>query len=141
MRLQLTSEQRKSLILLVDHHITLSNIAQQRNLDDPETAVEFTRLVRDQNNLDLSLRRKRLMMMLHLFLIHRYGAEAIHYVSPTADNHRLAEFMEKVGIYDSVSDEVGEIIVAHADSGWLDRMMDPNGEGIVGLFTPRTDDA
>ncbi len=51
-RLQLTSAQRKSLILLVDHHITLSNIAQQRNLDDPETAVEFARLVRDQNNLD-----------------------------------------------------------------------------------------
>ena len=97
--------------------------------------------VRDQNNLDLSLRRKRLMMMLHVFLIHRYGAEAIHYVSPTADNHRLAEYMEKVGIYGSVSDEVGEIIVAHVDSSWLDRLMDPNGEGIVGLFTPRTGDA
>ena len=51
-RLQFTSAQRKSLILLVDHHITLSNIAQQRNLDDPETAVEFARLVRDQDNLD-----------------------------------------------------------------------------------------
>ncbi|MGI9087281.1 MAG: [protein-PII] uridylyltransferase [Chthoniobacterales bacterium] len=52
LRLQLTSEQRKSLILLVDHHITLSNIARQRNLDDPETAVEFARLVRNQKNLD-----------------------------------------------------------------------------------------
>ncbi len=51
-RLQLTSEQRKSLILLVDHHLTLSNIAQQRNLDDPETAVEFAGLVRNQRNLD-----------------------------------------------------------------------------------------
>ncbi|MEO8695485.1 MAG: isocitrate lyase ICL2 [Acidimicrobiales bacterium] len=97
--------------------------------------------VRDQNNLDLSLRRKRLMMMLHLFLIHRYGAEAIHYVSPTADNHRLAEFMEKLGIYDSVSDEVGEIIVAHVDSNWVDRLLDPSGDGIVGLFTLRTADA
>lgn len=52
LRLQLTSEQRRSLILLVDHHLTLSSIAQQRNLDDPETAVEFARLVRDQKNLD-----------------------------------------------------------------------------------------
>ncbi len=51
-RLRLTSEQRKSLILLVDNHLTLSNIAQQRNLDDPETAVEFGGLVRDQKNLD-----------------------------------------------------------------------------------------
>jgi [protein-PII] uridylyltransferase len=51
-RLQLTSDQRKSLILLVDHHLTLSNIAQQRNLDDPETIVEFGRMIREQKNLD-----------------------------------------------------------------------------------------
>ena len=51
-RLRLTTSQRRSLILLVDHHLTLSNMAQQRNLDDPETAVEFARIVRDQPNLD-----------------------------------------------------------------------------------------
>src|SRR5205809_2010172 len=33
-RLQLLPEQRKSLILLVDHHLTLSRTAQQRKLDD-----------------------------------------------------------------------------------------------------------
>ena len=27
-------------------------MAQQRNLDDPETAVEFARIVKDQKNLD-----------------------------------------------------------------------------------------
>src|ERR1700704_913592 len=51
-RLQLSSEQRKSLILLVDHHVTLSNMAQQRNLDDPATVVEFANLVKNQRNLD-----------------------------------------------------------------------------------------
>lgn len=51
-RLQLLPAQRRSLILLVDHHLTLSNMAQQRNLDDPETAVEFARIVKDQKNLD-----------------------------------------------------------------------------------------
>jgi [protein-PII] uridylyltransferase len=51
-RLKLTAAQRRSLILLVDHHLTLSNMAQQRNLDDPETAVEFAGIVRDQKNLD-----------------------------------------------------------------------------------------
>ncbi|MEP6603605.1 MAG: [protein-PII] uridylyltransferase [Spartobacteria bacterium] len=51
-RLQLTPEQRKSLVLLVDHHITLSSMAQQRNLDDPATIEEFAHLVKSQKNLD-----------------------------------------------------------------------------------------
>jgi [protein-PII] uridylyltransferase len=50
--LQLLPEQRKSLILLVDHHVTLSNIAQQRNLDDPATIVELANFVKNQRNLD-----------------------------------------------------------------------------------------
>jgi [protein-PII] uridylyltransferase len=51
-RLQLSSEQRKSLILLVDHHLTMSKMAQQRNLDDPSTVMEFAQTVKDQKNLD-----------------------------------------------------------------------------------------
>ena len=51
-RLQLSSEQRKSLILLVDHHLTLSKIAQQRNLDDPATVTDFTHIVKHQKNLN-----------------------------------------------------------------------------------------
>jgi [protein-PII] uridylyltransferase len=50
-RLQLSSEQRKSLILLVDHHLTLSMIAQQRNLDDPATVAELA-IVKNQKNLN-----------------------------------------------------------------------------------------
>ncbi|HEY4273162.1 MAG TPA: [protein-PII] uridylyltransferase [Candidatus Udaeobacter sp.] len=52
-RLQLSPEQRKSLILLVDHHLTLSKMAQQRNLDDPATVMEFAQIVKDQKNLDV----------------------------------------------------------------------------------------
>jgi len=51
-RLQLSSEQRKSLILLVDHHLTLSKTAQQRNVDDPATVTEFGRIVKHQRNLN-----------------------------------------------------------------------------------------
>ena len=51
-RLQISSEQRKSLVLLVDHHVTLSTIAQQRNLDDPATIAEFAGIVKNQKNLD-----------------------------------------------------------------------------------------
>ncbi len=51
-RLQLTPEQRKSLVLLVDNHIVLSMTAQRRNLDDPATTAEFAGLIRSQENLD-----------------------------------------------------------------------------------------
>ena len=51
-RLHLTSEERRTLVLLVDHHVTLSNIAQQRNIDDPATVIEFANIVKTQSNLD-----------------------------------------------------------------------------------------
>lgn len=52
LRLELSSGERKALIFLVDHHLTLSKIARQRNLDDPETIVELGGMVRSQENLD-----------------------------------------------------------------------------------------
>ena len=51
-RLQLSPEQRRALVLLVDHHVTLSNTAQQRNVDDPATVIEFASVVKSQLNLD-----------------------------------------------------------------------------------------
>ena len=71
--------------------------------------------VRDQNTFDRSLRRKRLMTLLHLFLIHRYKAQAIHYLTPTEDNHRAAASMKRLGIFESTNEEVGEIIVAEVN--------------------------
>lgn len=51
-RLQLTSEQRKMLIFLVDQHILLSSTAQRRNLEDVATIAEFATMVQTQENLD-----------------------------------------------------------------------------------------
>ncbi|MFI5301655.1 MAG: isocitrate lyase, partial [Polyangiales bacterium] len=68
--------------------------------------------VRDQNTFDVSLRRKRLMTLAHLFLLQRYKVDSVHYLTPTDDNHRQADAMLARGIYASVNDEVGEIIVA-----------------------------
>jgi isocitrate lyase len=68
--------------------------------------------VRDQNTFALALRRRRLMTLLHLFLIHRYRASAIHYLTPTDDNRRQSERMRSIGIFEAVNDEVGDIIVA-----------------------------
>ena len=71
--------------------------------------------VRDQNTIDTRLRRKRLMTLLQLFLLYRYRAAAIHFVTPTDDNHRQTEHMNARGIFSSVADEIGEIIVAEVD--------------------------
>jgi isocitrate lyase len=68
--------------------------------------------VRDQNTFAPALRRRRLMTLLHLFLIHRYRASAIHYLTPTDDNRRQSERMRSIGIFEAVNDEVGDIIVA-----------------------------
>ena len=79
--------------------------------------------VRDQNTFDTSLRRKRLMTLLHLFLIHRYKAGAIHYLTPTEDNHAAAASMRKRGIFENTYDEVGEIIVADIDTGHVSKLV------------------
>src|SRR5580693_362022 len=51
-RLQLSPERRRKLILLVDHHMTLSEIAQRRNLEDSATIADFAEIVRNPENLD-----------------------------------------------------------------------------------------
>jgi [protein-PII] uridylyltransferase len=51
-RLQLTPEQRRALLLLVDNHIVLSSTAQRRNLDDDATISEFATVVKSQGHLE-----------------------------------------------------------------------------------------
>jgi isocitrate lyase len=83
--------------------------------------------VRDQNTYDTSLRRKRLMTLLLLFLIHRYKAAAIHYLTPTVDNQRQAESMKKLGLFDATYEEVGEIIVADVSSEMVAELVASDG--------------
>lgn len=68
--------------------------------------------VRDQNNYDPVYRRKRLMTLLHLYLINRFNVNSVHYLTPTEDNMRQCKGMKKRGIYSNVNEEVGQIIVA-----------------------------
>jgi isocitrate lyase len=71
--------------------------------------------VRDQETIAPELRNKRLMTVCHLFLIHRYKAESIHYVTPTDDNVGQTKGMQGLGIFDDVQVEIGDIIVAAID--------------------------
>ncbi len=71
--------------------------------------------IRDQETIDPELRNKRLMTLCHLFLIHRYKAESIHYVTPTDDNVGQTKGMQTLGLFDEVNVEIGDIIVAGID--------------------------
>ncbi len=82
--------------------------------------------VRDQNTFDESLRRKRLMTLIHLFLIHRYHAESVHYVSPTEDNQYQTGKMRSHGIFSDVSTEVGDIIVAQVNAPRIAELLEPD---------------
>jgi isocitrate lyase len=83
--------------------------------------------VRDQNNLDPGLRRKRLMTLMHLFLFHRYKVDSVHFVTPTEDNQRQAEGMLGEGLFRSVVQEVGEIIVADVDKARVRELVADRG--------------
>ncbi len=89
--------------------------------------------IRDQNTFDPALRRKRLMTLMHLYLVHRYRAAAVHYLTPTADNHRQTERMAATGIFAAVHDEVGDIIVADVDLT-LVRELVASGDALAALI-------
>jgi isocitrate lyase len=82
--------------------------------------------IRDQNTFDEKLRRKRLMTLIQLFLIHRYKIDSVHYLTPTDDNHRAAEGMRKHGLFSSVNEEVGKIIVADVNKDRVKQLLDPD---------------
>ena len=90
--------------------------------------------VRDQNTFDLGLRKKRLMTLAQLFLFHRYKVDSVHYVSPTEDNQRQAEGMKTLGLFGSVAQEVGAIIVADVNKVRLNELLAADGTALEALI-------
>jgi isocitrate lyase len=91
--------------------------------------------LRDQETFVTTLRRKRLMTLMHLYLIHRYRAESVHYVSPTSDNQVQAERMQALGIYGLTTIEVGEIIVADVNTARIAELVAPDRAALEALIT------
>jgi isocitrate lyase len=90
--------------------------------------------VRDQNTAP-ELRRRRLMTLMHLFLIHRYEAVSVHYLTPNEDNRRQCESMVRLGIFEGVKDEVGEIIVADVNAAVIRSLVKPASAALDQLIT------
>ena len=81
--------------------------------------------VRDQNTL-APVRKKRLMTVAQLFLIHRYKASSVHYVTPTEDNEFQTQRMKSVGIFSDVHTEIGQIIVAQVNKERVAELLMPD---------------
>jgi isocitrate lyase len=82
--------------------------------------------VRDQNTFAEPLRQKRLMTLIHLWLVHRFKADSVYYVTPTEDNLYQTEKMKSHGIFRDVHQEVGEIIVADVDHSRIAELLAPD---------------
>jgi isocitrate lyase len=80
--------------------------------------------VRDQNTYAEALRKKRLMTLIHVYLVHRYRVDSVHYVSPTEDNQYQAARMKAQGIFSEVNTEVGQIIVADVDQARIAELLE-----------------
>src|SRR5215208_1557305 len=86
--------------------------------------------VRDQNTFAEKLRQKRLMTLVHLWLVHRFKAEAVYYVTPTEDNIYQTEKMKSHGIFRDVQQDVGEIIVAEVNQSRIEELLASDREAL-----------
>ncbi|MEU0494682.1 isocitrate lyase ICL2 [Mycobacterium sp. NPDC006124] len=90
--------------------------------------------VRDQNTFAEHLRQKRLMTLVHLWLINRFKADAVYYVTPTEDNVYQTEKMKSHGIFSNVGEDVGEIVVADVNQPRIDELLAPDREALMRLI-------
>ena len=90
--------------------------------------------IRDQNTFAESLRQKRLMTLVHLFLVNRFKADSVHYVTPTADNQYQVAKMQSHGIFSETNTEVGQIIVADVNHQRVSELLSPDREALLKLI-------
>ena len=62
-----------------------------------------------------SFRKKRMMTLMQLFLIHRYTSHTVHFVTPNENTKVQVERMKDLEIFSDVQSEIGQIIVAEVD--------------------------
>ena len=91
--------------------------------------------VRDQNTFAEKLRQKRLMTLIHLWLVNRFKADTVIYVTPTEDNQYQTEKMKSHGIFSEVYQEVGEIIVAEVNHPRIEELLQPDRVALRKLIT------
>jgi isocitrate lyase len=126
-------------------HTAGADLLEIRVLDDAEEAlanVIFASIVdrrgrsilsiRDQNTAP-SIRRRRIMTLVQLFLIHRYSARSLHYLTPNEANQLQTERMQDLGIFSMVRAEIGQIIVADVNRERVADLVQSEGGALAEL--------
>jgi len=90
--------------------------------------------IRDMNTFDSSLRKKRLMTLAHLFLIHRYKTGLVHYLSPTEDNEHQAQKMKRLSLFSDVDIQAQLIIVAKVNHARIAELLASDKEALTRLI-------
>jgi len=71
--------------------------------------------VKDQNTVK-KYRSRRLMTLMHFFLLHRYKTELVHYVTPTNDNRLSVQRMIQNGVFRASRTDDPNIIAIEVDN-------------------------
>ncbi len=71
--------------------------------------------VKDQNTIR-KYRNRRLMSLMHFFLLHRYKTDLVHYVTPSVDNRLSVQRMIHNGVFRSARTDDPNIIAIEVDT-------------------------
>ena len=71
--------------------------------------------VKDQNTVK-RYRNRRLMSLVHFFLLHRYKTDLVHYVTPSGDNRLSVQRMIHNGVFRSARTDDPNIIAIEVDT-------------------------
>ncbi len=71
--------------------------------------------VKDQNTVK-KYRNRRLMSLMHFFLLHRYKTDLVHYVTPNSNNRLSVQRMTHNGVFRSARTDDPNIIAIEVDT-------------------------
>jgi len=71
--------------------------------------------VKDQNTVK-RYRNRRLMSLMHFFLLHRYKTDLVHYVTPSGDNRLSVQRMIHNGVFRTARTDDPNIIAIEVDT-------------------------
>ncbi len=74
------------------------------------------------------------MTLVQLFLVYRYGAGSLHYLTPTEADRSQTEQMQDLGIFTVVRTEIGPIIVPDVNPQRVSELVWLDGEELAALI-------